>query len=303
MARLSYSTPATVLRKFDPTLDEQTLAEESLFASDDREKIVSRIEGVEGKLEDETGHAWRSVRVGAPGHRGSYESHDASFRRHQYGVRVWLDHREVVPIDPDAGDTLLLRTGRNSWRDVTDLEGQMWRANYPDGELKFHAIFRYASPWRGGTDDSIRACYRYGGLGGSRDRGGETSLAASVTDSATTLSVTDAGRLPDRGILLVGGEEYVSLSASDYGSGELTVTRGERGTSPAAHDAGTTVGYCPISIREAVAAKAAKELVLYDDMADNLAAPNDSVTHRDRLDAWEEEWTDALAKNAEARML
>lgn len=306
MARTTYAHPADVLRKFDPTLlRDGRLEQNDFIGSDDDEELVrARIEGVEDDFEDLTRNPYRERRVGVPDERRTYEAHDADFRRYQGGVRVWLENYPAVPFDREAGDRLLIRTGRNNWRDITDRENSMWEARWPDGELTIYAA-RYAGAWRNAAlRDNIRVCYRHGALGGSRDRGGQTELAEPLTQGDTSVSVKDIARLPNQGLLLVGGDEYVKFSRPDYESDSLeSVSRGLRGTTETDHDADAEVHYCPVSIREAIAARTAVELLEYDDWVDQLVEATNGFAKNQKVDEWNSEWEQILNKHSGARLL
>lgn len=302
MPRTYYALPVDVLSKLLPTFTAQQLQADEIFAHEDEEWLLSKIEEYELKLENETGHAWRERRVGSPGHRATYESWDIDFWRYQNGATLWLDHREVVPLDPEAGDELLIRVGRDRWKDITALEGTMWQANYDEARLRIFG-HRYRGRWRkAGLTDNVRLTYRYGALGGSENRGGQTELASQATVDASTLEVADPARLPARGVLKI-GKEYVQLQGIDYETGTVTVTRGTRRTKAASHDAGDVVHYCPPEIRSAVAARAAVEFIQTDHIGDNLPTPDDDLTFADLIKNLKGEWEEAKANRAEATLL
>lgn len=305
MARTTYALPVDVLRRFDPTLTQSDLESDRLFDNEDEETILSRIEAVERKFDTETGHPFREVRIGTPDEPFSYEQHDADFRKYQGGVRVWLNSYPVVPLDSEAGDTLELRTGTDSWRDITDLEGDLYEANWREGTLTVYA-HRYAGRWHhAALRKNVRITYRVGAFGGDIDEGGQTELAEDVTDAdETELEVKDARRLPARGILNLGGREYVHLTDRDIESDTITVTRGVRHTSAADDlEEGDLVHYCPENIRDAIAAKAARDLIKVDHIGDNLPTPEDDFTFSDWLEDLEAEWEQAKAENAEATIV
>lgn len=303
MPRTFYAHPVDVLGKIVPNFTEQQLNDDELFADKDREWLLAKIEEYEAKLENETAHAWRERRVGSPGHRATYESWDIDFWRHNHGAILWLDHREVVPIDADADDEILLRTGRNNWRDITDREGTLWRANYDEARIEIFG-HRFRGRWRkAGRRDNVRITYRYGALGGDENRGGETVLNDGVDDEETELAVQDASRLPARGVVLIGGEEYGMLQSVDLDTHTLTVTRGTRRTDATAHEAGDVVHYCPPEIRSAVAARVAIEFIQTDHIGDNLPTPDDDLTFSSLIENLRGEWERTLASRAEAKML
>lgn len=292
--RTFYCHPVDVLRKFDPTKDETFLSDELLYGSDDLEKIIARIEEVESDFDTMTSNPQRTVRYGTPGYPASYEVADADFTRHQSGVKVWLKHPEVLPLDSAKDDVLEIRTGRNTWTDMTDSEGTRWEMNHEKGWIRIYS--RLISMMPRYADKYMRITYRYNGLGGSEDRPGQTRLTSNVAEGDTTLDVESPERLPPRGILFIGGDEYVHLSSRDMDAGQIEVARGVRGTTSKSHDSDTIVHYCNPQLRGIVAGQAAAELVMNDDITDDLATPDDDISRNDRLTNWQEKFEKAKAK-------
>lgn len=304
--RTPYCLPVDVLRKFDPTLSRSSLEDDMMFAADDLEKFRAEIADACDEFDTKTGNAQRLTRVG----RGdAWEYHDAELRRHQGGVKVYLEHRHVLPIDHSEGDRIELRTTRDRWKDITEADDR-YRLNAPDGILQ---IFTRRVALRGRhrramIDDNIRVKYRYGALGGERGRSGQTELAEEMTSGASSVAVEDASRLPRSGLLLIAGDgtnepEYARATA-DAEADELTsISRGLRGTEDSDHGSGAAVHYCPTDVRKAVAGRVATEFVRSDDIADNLPTPDDNVGHTDKMEAWDQDWRDALGKYSEAHMI
>lgn len=303
MARIHYALPVDVLRKFDPGLTQADIESNDLFDNDDVELITSYLEAAERKFDQETGHPFREQRKGTPDTPRTYEQKDADFWRYQGGTRIWLDHYPVVPLDSREGDALELRVGRDNWKDITDQEGTLYDANWPEGELTVYAS-RYRGSWRNASfTNNIRITYRYGAFGSDPGEGGQTSLTTQAAEGDTTLEVEDATRLPPSGILNLGGEEYAHMSGWDLEAGTITVDRGVRYTGAVAHDGSATVHYCPEHIREAVAARAARELIKVDHIGDNLPTPDDDLSFKDLIDDLEKEWREAISENAQATLL
>lgn len=299
--RSYYSHPVDVLRKFDPTLTESALDNNDLFGAADKEKVWARIDEVESDFENETGNPQRAVRQGVPGHPNTWEYQDASLRRVQNGVKVWLDHSQVIPFDPNTDDVLEIRTGKDQWRDITSERGVRWEMNPEDGWVRiFSRIAR--SLWSQSMKDQIlRTTYRYNALGGDPERSGETTLTSSVDDTETAWTVQDPQRLPPRGIVYVGAEEYVEIEDIDYDTGDVTVGREKRGTTATSHASGTTVHYCPNRIRGTIAGQVAAEMVMYDDIVDELATPSDDISRNDRITNWQDDYEGLLASFAQVR--
>jgi len=307
MARTHYALPVDVLRKFDPGLTQGDLDSNSLFGNEDEELILSYIEAAERKFDDRTGHPYREQREGIPDEPYTYEKKDADFWRYQGGTRIWLEKWPVVPFDSTEGDRIEIRTGRDNWKDITDDEGNLFEANWPEGELTIYAA-RYRGSWRKASfTNNIRVTYRYGAFGADPDEGGQTELTSDTTGDGTdtTLDVKDARRLPPRGIVNLGGVEYAFMTGRDVDADTITVERGVRDTDAlnSALTSGDTVHYCPENIRDAVAARAARELIRVDHIGDNLPTPDDDLTFSDLLDDLENEWSEAIAENVEAKLL
>ncbi|MBX0325806.1 hypothetical protein EGH21_22570 [Halomicroarcula sp. F13] len=297
-----YCTDIDVVRKFNPQLGEAALEANDYIGNEDREQIRARIDAVSDQFDESTGRAMREVRVGSPGSPRTYEYYDAQRQRHRYPLEIDLDHEDIVPIDPGAGDTLEVRDGRDSWDDITAGEGDDWFLDYDDGELKIFELLVNRIYFEARNERYLRATYRHGALGGGRRRGGQTTLASQIDDSATSLSVADSARLPaDGGVMLVGtgtDAEYVRVTDVDTSTDTLTVARGIRATSAASHASGDTVHYCPLEVRDAVAAKTARELLRYEDWVDELIEAGNGLGASDKMDAWEQSWTDACANHS-----
>lgn len=305
MARTTYAHPLDVIRKFNPRIIKDGLLEGDTYigTEDDEELVRARIEEVEDLFEDLTRNTFRERRVGHEGQPSTYEHHDADFRRYQHGVKLWLDNRNVIPFDSTEGDRLELRTGRDSWRDITDDEGSMYEADYRSGWVRIFGVYRYLGGWHKAImERNVRATYRHGALGGSRNDGGETSLDGQLAQASDTIPVADATRLPRQGLLLVAGEEYVRFNGHDSNTLQ-NVTRGLRGTDDQDHEDGDQVHYCPPAIRSGIAARAAVELLQYDDWVDSLVEAADGFAKPQKVQDWNEEWETILNKHSEARML
>jgi len=300
MSRLHYALPIDVVRRFNPQITESNLQDwsnnpkEALIGHEDIDKIVSRVEGVKAKW-DRNARPMRSVRVG---------SQDApvykSAKGRGFPVHVYLDNRNVAPFDASQGDFTERRTGRDNWTDITNEEGSSWVADYREGTLTVYEL-----PGRGHLpvlrryrDRFIRLSYRTG-AGGDYAHAGQTTLSAQLAQGATTtVSVADASRLPRTGgVMLVDGSEYIDVSDVDHSADEITArARGVRATSDADRASGSTVHYCPMDVREAVAAKAAQELVRYDDWTDVLVDNGRAPEPERKLDDWEAEWQQTVAQ-------
>lgn len=294
MARTTYALATDVTRRFDPTLTQSQLESDDFIGQDDLDTIRSRLEGVESTWDHEA-TPMRAVPVGS---RDAPQYFDA--KGSPWPVTIYLDHRNVAPLDPNQGDFIKTRTGRDDYSDITGREGSAWVADYDMGVI---TVYRY--PGAGQLpafhrirDRFVKIAYHLG-AGGDFAAAGQTTLAEDVSADATpTVSVTDVDRLPRSGeyTMLLGGAEYVGARVADLDAGTVELTaRGRRRTdAQQAHASGTTLHYCPMTVREAVAAKTARELVIYDDYTDWLVEGSEAFDRQSKLDAWDSEWTQAL---------
>jgi hypothetical protein len=298
MPRLWYATPLDMLRRFDPQLSQTALDNSGWIGFNDEETAIARLEGVQQDFERDA----RPFREVTTGHgSGSYRYKSAKGRG--FPIHVYLDHFDVVPFDASAGDRIERRTGRDSWIDITNEEGSSWVADYRTGTITLYEL-----PGRGHLpmlrryrDRFIRLSYRHGAPGGRHDAGGQTTLAASLSGSQTgTYDVADAGRLPPGGgTMLLGGTEYVSVDSVDTAADTVTIgRRGLRGTDESnGWESGDVLHYCPMNVREAVAAMAAREAVLFDDWTDQLVDTGGGAPQpQAKLDDWEREYDHAVAR-------
>jgi len=290
-----YCHPIDVLRRFDPSLALADLGPNNPYGLQSAEQIQARIRSVSQEWDRDTGTALRLRREGSPDAPSTYD--------------VDLDNQDIVPIDAAAGDVLEVRTGRDSWDDITDAEGDDWTLINETGELKLYQLLVRRIYWEAPDERYLRATYRYGTLGGDRDRGGETALSSQVDSTTTSLSVADASRLPaEGGIVFLPAStpadgEYVRVTDIDHGTDTLTVTRGVNGTDTVQHPSGTTVHYCPEDVRDAAAAQAAAELVRYDTTTQRTDADNAAVSPGQKLDDWQQEWQQTKARYSAVRKM
>jgi len=291
------------LRKFDPTISEIDISNNEYIGDNDREKVRARIDEVSRKLESATGRAYREKRVGSDDKR-TWEYHNANRLSGGFPLSVGLKHDDIVPIDPST-DTIEVRVGRDSWRDITADEGDEWFLNHDSGKLTIFRLLFQRIHFESPDNRYLRANYRYGVLGGNTGRGGQTELSSDVANSATSLSVEDASRLPASGIVLLHSKEpeYARITDADYDNDTVTVERAVRGTTASTHEAGDIVHYCPESIRSAVAAKAAQELLRFDDWVDQLREASQSLGGKEKMDSWQDEWENTLASNTGVRRM
>ena len=117
-------------------------------------------------------------------------------------------------MDPDEGDTLEVRVGRDRWRDVTDQEGRRWDLDYQIGRLHLYRRLIRRAWFDDPTKRILRITYRYGPLGEDvkvDDEGLVESVPPDVQDAVaaraamrlalddnTKKSMPDDGQLTDR---------------------------------------------------------------------------------------------------------
>ena len=305
MAELAlYAHPVDVLRKFNPQLTQNTLDQNDYIGNNDEQQIRARIDSVSSELEAETGAAFRLQRTGSPAAPETYE-HQGVKGEPRPPMRVSLDHRNVLPFDSNQDDTVEVRTGKDDWTDITADAGDEFVLKHHEGVLEVYRFLIQRIYWDARDNRYLRATYRYGALGGNQDIGGQTTLDGSLggNDTDTSVSVADAARLPNRGVLLLGNDEYVRVTDVNYSTDTLTVDRGVRSTSVTSHSDGDVVHYCPEDIRDAVAAKTARELLRYDDWVDELVEAGQGLGASDKMDAWQETWESALENESTVRKL
>lgn len=304
MPRTHYTHHLDVLRRFDPQLTQTDLDNNEFIGNQDEERIKSAIDAAEQEFESRTRNAFRTVRVGAPNDSATYEYHSAKMRRYQGGVKLYLEHRNVLPFDSSEGDKLEVRTSIDSWRDITPDQDSLWNLiDASKGILQLSGLYRFTNIyWRRALrTGNVRVTYRYGSLGGSPRRGGETEASSAINLGDTSINLDNGDRFPRRGIFFIGGAEYVTGSVS---GNTLTVdSRGIRGTSDQSHDSGVTVHYCPMDVREGIASKAATELLMYDDYNNYLTGAEGSINPRTKMEEWKRQFQNILGKYSEARML
>lgn len=302
MPLASYCHVVDVLRKFNPQLTESNLDSNDYIGNEDREQIRARIDAV-GSTYDGRAVAARQLRVGSPGAPETYEKHDAPHRGWKRQMLIDLDGRNVLPFDPNEGDVIEVRTGRDQWEDITANAGDDYVLEAGPGRLNLYRRLIGRLYFEDRRNRFLRVSYRHGGLGGSRGRGGQTTLDGSLDDTTTTVSVANAARLPDSGVALIGNDEYVRITDVDYQTDELTVVRGVRATTAASQADGAVIHYCPEAIRDAVAGMTAAELVRYDDWTATIVDGDASINPQQKIDDWEEAFDSVCAANSDVRVL
>lgn len=283
--------PIDVMRKFDPQVTESSLRNEtegvSPIGNEDWEKITSRIEGVESTLRRRGSRTYMTRRAGHPRHRDTWvtplnvEYRDVSGAR----PRIFIELSDKM-ITEVKGVEL-----RKSWDEFHEIDD--WSLDPHNGTINIWDSYlpSWIRDWIEHPGFNARVCYEHGAFGGSDSRAGQTETTESIDEQATSVTVDEVKRLPPSGgVLLIDGE-YVSARLTSDG---LTLTaRGLRGTSAEPHDSGSTVHYCPMHVREAVAAKTAIEVVTYVDKIDE--AVGEQFSPQEKTERWTDEWESLLS--------
>jgi len=297
MPRPTYCTPLDVYRRFDPSVEQSDLdSNDQLNTDGDEERILAAIEEYQADFERQA-RVFREVSVGRGG-RYIYKS----AKGRGFPIHVYLDHMDVIPFDAGAGDVIERRTGRDSWVDITSEEGSSWTAEYKKGKLTLFELPGWGNlpVLRRHGDRFIRLSYRHGAPGGDQRSGGQTTLNATLSKNGTpgSLDVSNAARLPPNGgTLLVDGSEYVRVDSVDISNDTISIaSRGLRGTSDDERASGETIHYCPMDVRKAIAAKTARELVLFEDYADQLIETGEGQPPTTKLDNWQQTYERAVGR-------
>lgn len=305
MPRTRYAVPEDVVRRalggtisragtsdVATTLDNDEL----LGTQDDRETILSRLEAVESRF-DRDATPMRQVSVGSSDVPRNFDA-----RGLPWPVRIYLDHSNIVPIDSAEGDFVEVRKSRDEYRDITADEGSAWVLNNEQGII---TVYRYPAAgqlpaFHNVRDRFLRISYRVS-AGGDFASAGQTTISNSLTQGQTgTIDVADASRLPRSDeTMLIGGSEYVDVQNVDHANDTIdVVARGKRYTTDQAWDAGTTIHFCPLDVRDAIAAMGAVEILRTEDF--NEAAYDGDLDVSSKIDEWTEEFDSAVGRYGEA---
>lgn len=301
--RAHYAHITDVVRKYNPQLTEQNIRDGELLRNQDEDQLWAAIEDAEARFESRTGNPQREVRVGEPSRPRTWETHSADLRRHQAGIKFWLDNKRVRPLDPDKGDSIQIRRGRHDWQDIT-ANTERYNFDHTKGWVRVFTRFaggRYLR--KAAQDKALRITYRHGAPGGTRRVPGQTELTAKAASGDTTLSVEDPTMMPrGNAIAFLGGTEYVSVTGRNPDAGTVDVARGVRATDSKSHSAGSTLHYCPLSVREGIAARAAKELLTHEGWVTELAS-GEGLDTKSKMQEWQEMFDETVGEFAEVRAL
>lgn len=284
MARNLYVTPIDAMRRLDASIDQADIGDNySIPVNSDT--MLAHIEGVEAEFERRALSLTDQV--------AEDELHEGIDR--EYGWTVYLDEEGIKPIDPNAGDLVEMRSGYDSFIDVTDRVF----ADTEQGIIEIDQRFVRAGPfYPEQTDFRFRVTYRYG-TGG--DEAGETTLDVAIADTATTpitTSVADASEMESGEVALVGGSEYFFIESVSEDIDEVTFSqRAIRGTSQESHETGDTLSYIPLNIRDAIAAKVATRFLRQDDFFDALnEGTGDNIDNEQKIEDLEKEFEATVAR-------
>jgi hypothetical protein len=291
MPRLRYATPEDVARRYDPNITGSEIdTDDFLGTEDDRETITARLEGIESQWDREA-TPMRAVSVGSEDAPKYFDAKGSP-----WPVRIYLSHQNVQPLDSNRSDFIKTRTGRDSYTDITHQQGSAWTADWDAGIISVYKLpgAGQLPAFRRIREKFVKLSYHIA-AGGDVFSAGETTLGEDIdTNADGTVSVTDASRLPHGdALVLVGGSEYVYLNDVDPDADTVTIAkRGLRKTTTNSHNNGTTVHYCPMNVREAVAALGAVELASVEDFTEALF--DGSLDLDSKIDQWEAEWNRAV---------
>ncbi|RQG93734.1 hypothetical protein [Natrarchaeobius oligotrophus] len=133
-----------------------------------------------------TGRPFHPERVGDPDEPRSWEVHDVQDAESVQPVTVQLNNRRILPLDPEEGDELEVRTRRDTWRPITEDEGRKWTLNYRGRRLTIYRRRVKLTPFDDPNKRFMRITYRYGPLGEDveiDEDGLVTSVPADVADA------------------------------------------------------------------------------------------------------------------------
>lgn len=143
----------------------------------------------------QTGRPFHPVRIGDTGEPRSWESHDSRDVLNQRPVSVRLDQNHILPIDPNEGDTIEVREGRDGWRDITDGEGKRWDLDYSPGQLTIYRRHIRRLPLDDPRKRFVRLTYRYGPLGETVEINTDGVVESAPADVTEAVAAKAAGRL------------------------------------------------------------------------------------------------------------
>lgn len=154
---IRYASAEAVLRALDKDLN--------TVADDLTQRAKTRAEAATQKWINRTGRPFHEHRIGDPDEPRTWEVYDVQDAVSWSPATVFLDNGNPLPLDPDAGDAIEVRDGRDSWRDVTDEEGKSWTLDYRRRRLRVFERRLVNRPWDDPNTRFVRLTYRHGPLG------------------------------------------------------------------------------------------------------------------------------------------
>lgn len=193
----------TTVRKLEGLLQLATLTDTS---SPTVQQVVELINRMEDKIDNATGHAWRTRYSGTKSgldNTQKYEYYDIYFNyEYRSGIPIYLKHRSIKTLSADSGDVFEIWDGSN-WIDwlSTYTEGRAddywW--DYEQGILYLKRRFGIKGPRR------LRMKYRYG----------ESVVNRDIEDIATKMIAIDFLAGDNRSVMVRGGgDDTTAISHS-----------------------------------------------------------------------------------------
>lgn len=223
-----YTTAEDVIRALDR--DPNTIGDDLLA------RAKSRAEGATEEWIDWTGRPFHEHRIGDPDEPRTWDVYDVQDATSWSPATVFLDNARPLPLDSTTGDAIEVRSGRDSWEDITDEEGDAWVMDYRRRRLRIYERRFQTTPWNDPNTRFVRLTYRYGPLGEDvsvTDDGVVESVPANVREAVTAkaasmLALDDDAKTsaPDNGQLTSRSskrqalkEEFESTAATYSGFG------------------------------------------------------------------------------------
>lgn len=284
VSRTRYAIPIDAIRRVDASIEQADIGT-NVSIPVSSETITAHIEGVEDEFER------RAVEL--TDQSKTEELHEGIER--DFGWTVYLDEPNIKPLDTAQGDKVEIRTGQDSWTDVTDESFLDQESGVIEVNRRFARRNIYFSA---DTNYRFRVTYRYGGTG---EEAGETTLNTTISDSANTpitTPVDDASSIPTGSIVLISGDEYFFVSDSDENNDELTFSqRAIRGTTKTSHASGDEIVFLPLNVRDAISAKVATRLLRQDDFQDFLnEGTGDSIDNQQKIEDLDDEFESIVTR-------
>lgn len=186
MADVRYATTDAVLLALDEDPDQ---APQYL-----KDRAKSRVESATQKWINRTNTPFHPYRVGDPDDPRTWEVYDVHKALSWQPATIMLDN-DPLPIDPDEGDKIEVREGRDDWEDITSEEGDDYTIDYQRGRLRiFERRFTFL-PWDDPNTRFCRLTYRHGPLNESVTVGNDGLVDGVPPDVAEAVAAKAASML------------------------------------------------------------------------------------------------------------